>query len=98
MRVQRPKRLRIHKAPEMCHIDLEVTFTRTAMHKVSCWDATAGPRSSFLSATAGGARKRVVTTYVRNTTTKDTKLPPIILLILSLVIFVCAFGYTMYRR
>ncbi len=25
-------------------------------------------------------------------------MPPIVLLILSLVIFVCAFGYTMYRR
>ncbi|HEY6285608.1 MAG TPA: hypothetical protein VIX20_08100 [Ktedonobacteraceae bacterium] len=25
-------------------------------------------------------------------------MPPIILLLLSLVIFACAFGYTMYRR
>src|SRR6266702_408428 len=40
----------------------------------------------------------IVTTDVRNTITKDTKLPSIILLILSLVIFACAFGYTMYRR
>ena len=30
MGVQRPKRLRIHNAPERCHIDLEVAFTRGA--------------------------------------------------------------------
>ena len=44
------------------------------------------------------ASRRLVTTSVRNRTTKDIKLPPIVLLILSLVIFASAFGYTIYRR
>ena len=39
MGVQRPRRLCIHNAPEMCHIDLEVTFTRSARDKVTCRDA-----------------------------------------------------------
>jgi len=89
--VQRTKSLtRLH---ELAHCKTQ----RSAEDSVLCRGAGC-PRSKPLLAAAGGARKKVVTICVNHTTTKDTKLPPIILLILSLVIFACAFAYTIYRR